>query len=107
RTWVSHNREVTAIFVVLVALFLISTALSDRFLTARNLNNVGTNTVSLSLLGIGQTFVVLTGGIDLSVGSTVTITNVIAARLMEWYPGLWPLISLGVLLLGTAIGFVN
>jgi ribose transport system permease protein len=107
RTWLVQNREVAAITVVLVALAILSSALSDRFLTQRNLYNVGTNAVSLALLATGQTFVILAGGIDLSVGSTVTITNVIAARLMEWYPDLWPLIALGVLLLGLAIGLVN
>src|SRR5207247_10333609 len=102
-----QNREVAAITVVLVALAILSSALSDRFLTQRNLYNVGTNAVSLALLATGQTFVILAGGIDLSVGSTVTITNVIAARLMEWYPDLWPLIALGVLILGLSIGLVN
>src|SRR5439155_19997403 len=95
RTWLVQNREVAAITLVLVALVVLSSGLSDRFLTPRNLNNVGTNAVSLALLATGQTFVILAGGIDLSVGSTVTITNVIAARLMEWYPDLWPLIALG------------
>jgi len=51
--------------------------------------------------------VILTGGIDLSVGSIVTLSNICAARAMEWYPDLWPLISLGVLALGTLIGLIN
>jgi ribose transport system permease protein len=107
RGWIGQNREVSAIFVVLVLLVILSSLLSDRFMTSRNLNNVGTNATSLALLATGQTFVILTGGIDLSVGSIVTISNVCAARTMEWYPQLWPLISLAVLLMGTLIGLIN
>jgi ribose transport system permease protein len=107
QTWLVQNRELAAIVVILIALFVLSSLLSDRFITQRNLNNIGTNAVSLALIGVGQTFVILTGGIDLSVGSVVTLSTVVATRSMEKYPELAVPISIGVLLMGTVVGLVN
>ena len=107
QNWLVQNRELAAIFVVLIALIIASTLLSERFLVGRNVSNVANNAASLALLGTGQTIVILAGGIDLSVGSNVALSNVVAALLMERYPELAVPICLGVLLMGTLIGVIN
>jgi ribose transport system permease protein len=65
------------------------------------------NTLSVGLAGIGQTLVVLTGGIDLSVGGIVDLTNALAAQLMQASAGSMILVSLLVLLVGAGAGLLN
>lgn len=72
-----------------------------EFLTTVN------NTMYIGLTGIGQTLVVLTGGIDLSVGGIVDLSNAMAATMMHDNPGSMLLISLLVLLAGAAAGMLN
>lgn len=57
-----------------------------------------------ALLGFGQTFVILTAGIDLSVGSTVGLAGVVAAIFMETHSGVGG--TIGAIALGSASGFV-
>ena len=65
------------------------------------------NTMSVGLAGIGQTMVVLTGGIDLSVGGIVDLTNSVAAQLMhDSFPSML-FVSLLVLLVGAGAGLIN
>lgn len=65
------------------------------------------NTLSVGLAAIGQTFVVLTGGIDLSVGGIVDVTNSVAARYMQDSPVSIVLVSLLALGVGAFAGFIN
>ncbi len=65
------------------------------------------NSLSVGLAAIGQTFVVLTGGIDLSVGGIVDVTNGLAARIMGDSPASIVLVSAFVLLVGTCAGLFN
>ncbi len=75
----SGNRIV---YMILAVLFLLGTVGSERFLSVPNLMNLLRQMVIPLLLGIGQTFVILSGGIDLSVSSVVTLSNVFAAGMM-------------------------
>ena len=71
---------------VLIALVLLITAasfLSDRFLTVPNLLNVLRQVAIVGILALGTTFVILTRGIDLSVGSILGISVVLYAVLLE------------------------
>src|ERR1700674_3693032 len=94
-------------FGLLIALLGISAllaALRAQFLTTSNLINV-TRQISLNgILAVGVTHVLLTGGVDLSLGSLVALTGVVAASFA--HPGDWPLLvplALG-LLAGAACG---
>jgi ribose transport system permease protein len=68
---------------VLVVLIIIGFIASPDFLTARNALNVITFSAIIAVLAVGQFFVILTGGIDLSVGSTVALSTVITAMLLQ------------------------
>jgi len=57
---------------------------SDHFLTPENLLNVTLQTSIIAIIAAGMTFVILTAGIDLSVGSLVALTGVIAAWILKF-----------------------
>lgn len=69
------------IFVAFVVLCLFLSVASPYFLTPRNILNVLRQTSINGILAIGMTFVILTRGIDLSVGSLVALTGVVSASL--------------------------
>jgi ribose/xylose/arabinose/galactoside ABC-type transport system permease subunit len=89
-----------------LVLCLALTLLSDRFLTASNLLNVLRQATINGIIAVGMTYVILTAGIDLSVGSVLALATVVAADLMQ--TGLpVPLGMLAGLGVGTLLGAVN
>lgn len=96
----------TFLLAVLVAIATIGSFVSPAFLTGRNINNVVTFSAIASVLAVGQFFVIVTGGIDLSVGSIVAISTVTVSLLLR--QGLpWPLAVLSTLAAGGACGLIN
>lgn len=69
------------IYIIFFVLYLSSSLADSTFFTWRNNVNLFTRATPLVLVGIGQTLVILTGGIDLSIGATIGLANVIAASL--------------------------
>ena len=61
----------------LVILCIVMTILSPYFLTFNNLFNVGTQIAVIAILALGQTFVIVSGGIDLSVGSVLGLAGIV------------------------------
>lgn len=78
---------------------------SSVFLTVANLQNVGLQAAALALVAFGQCFVVLSAGIDLSVGSTVALASVVTATVMK--DTSVPVGILAGLGTGLAVGMVN
>ncbi|HXM25581.1 MAG TPA: ABC transporter permease [Chthoniobacterales bacterium] len=89
----------------LLLLLLVATFVSERFLTFPNLLNVLRQVAIVGILAIGQTFVILTAGIDLSVGSSLGLTVVFLAGLLQHH-GLLTSIPLGISA-GAAMGLIN
>ncbi|GBG55363.1 ribose ABC transporter permease [Sporomusaceae bacterium FL31] len=90
----------------LVILSIVLTFLSDRFLTVDNLLNV-TRQVSINaIISVGMTLVILTGGIDLSVGSILAFSGSITAGLLAGGQTLSLAVFLG-LIVGAGLGFIN
>ena len=95
------------IVIALLALAAVLAALKPHFLSPANLTNVVRQVSINGILAVGVTVVLLTGGVDLSLGSLVAVTGVVAAHLA--HPGAYPLavpIAAG-LLAGAACGAVN
>ena len=96
----------------LVLLLLFFSALSPAFRTVDNMLLIATLASTIGVVAVGQTYVLLTGGIDLSVGSVVALTGLVAAAAMKY--GLGPIppltgplsyLALGLgLLVGLVIG---
>ena len=104
-------------FIALVVVTLAFSLLSPEFLTAGNLSILVKHVAINAILAIGMTFVILSGGIDLSVGSIVGLCGMVAGLLLSRglvlpplgvvvYPHAWFVIALA-LLAGMAIGAVN
>ncbi|WP_288402021.1 ribose ABC transporter permease [uncultured Deinococcus sp.] len=91
---------------IFAALVIVASLLSDRFLTGGNLLNIARQTSVNALLAFGMTAVILTAGIDLSVGSIVAVVGVGAALLD--HAGLpFGLTAVIVLVAGGVIGALN
>ncbi len=71
------------LLIVLVATVVLGRIASPYFLTLRNVENVLTFAAVVSIIAVGQFFVIVTGGIDLSVGSVAALTTVIAAVMLK------------------------
>jgi len=95
-----------AIFVALAIECVIVGLTTDTFFTAANLTNVLRQNTFIAILAAGMTFVILTGGIDLPVGSVVALSGVVCAGLLAGGSGLVVAIGAG-LLVGLAAGVVN
>ncbi|MBM7666266.1 ribose transport system permease protein [Solibacillus kalamii] len=93
----------------LLGLFLIViviTILNPSFMTTDNILNILRQVSISALIAFGMTFVILTGGIDLSVGSTLALTGAVAATMLA--SGIDPVLTiLAALLLGGILGAVN
>ncbi|MHC1781372.1 MAG: ABC transporter permease [Anaerolineaceae bacterium] len=94
------------LFAFLVVVVIVSMA-SDRFLMGANLSNVSLQVSIVAIVAIGATLVILTGGIDLSPGSTVALVCCTLAILVKNLGLPLPLGILLVLILGVVLGFVN
>jgi ribose transport system permease protein len=92
-----------ACFVPLLALYI---ALLPRFGPAQA-TSIANQGATLAIAGMGQTIVILTGGVDLSVGPVVALTNSVAATIMGESGGSVLLTVLVVLLIGALCGLVN
>lgn len=82
------KRNLRALFtnyllIVLAATIVVGWAVSPYFLTLRNMENVFTFAAVVSVIAVGQFFVIVTGGIDLSVGSIAALATVVAAVMMK------------------------
>jgi ribose transport system permease protein len=95
-----------AIFIALVIECLIVGFATDTFFTPANLVNVLRQNAFIAILAAGMTFVILTGGIDLSVGSVVGLSGVICAGLLASGAGVAVSVCAG-LSTGLVAGMVN
>lgn len=98
-------REIGIAGVVLIVVITMS-LLSPNFRTLGNLQILLLNGAVIAFLALGQSFVLLTGGIDLSTGSNIALTGMALALLME--RGLpWEVAALGAMAVGIGVGLFN
>lgn len=95
-----------AIFIALALECLIVGLTTDTFFTQANLVNVLRQNAFIAILAAGMTFVILTGGIDLSVGSVVALSGVVSAGLMASGTAIVPSVAAG-LGVGLAAGMIS
>ncbi len=101
RHWVDY-----AFIIAFILLVIITASMSDVFFTQRNLSNLLRQSVTNGLLSLGMLVVILTGGIDLSVGPIVALTGIIVAGLSKTGMPL-PVAILICLGVGIACGATN
>jgi ribose transport system permease protein len=91
---------------VLVVLVAIISLLTPYFLTPINIGNILAQTAVIAIVALGQHLVILTRGIDLSVGSNLALATVVGGLLFRVVDSA-PLVMLAMLLTGTLVGAVN
>ncbi len=100
------TQEVVLFIIMMVAVLLLSTG-SDRFLTVDNILNQGRLLTEVGLVALPMTFIIITGGIDLSVGSIFGLAAVVLGYTWKnlGFPLEWAIVA--ALVTGTIAGFVN
>jgi simple sugar transport system permease protein len=104
--WLATHAQLLSIAGFFLIMILIFTNESTTFLTSGNLLNLVRQAAPILIVAVAMTFVITTGGIDLSVGSTVALINALAAiGLQANVP--WPLVIVGLIATGAVIGVVQ
>src|SRR5260370_16802460 len=95
---------------LLVLILVVGTVvaiINPLFISPINLANTANLVGLFGIFSIGQAFVIITGGIELSVGSIIALLGVLFVDLMVNYNVPWPLALLLMLALGTVIGLAH
>ncbi len=93
-------------FLTLVLLFAGLSVATPHFLTATNLSSVVRQTAVINIMALGMTMIIVAGGIDLSVGSTLALSGLLGAMAMEAGHPIWLGVLIGVLT-GLVCGTLN
>jgi ribose transport system permease protein len=108
---IANLQSVWILGVLLVIVAFFSLAAGNKFLSASNFSLISQNVAVWAVLGVGMTFVIITSGIDLSIGSVLVFSSVVAAKVMENSGGEgWGVALLGILsalVAGLAWGLLN
>ncbi|MEP6918427.1 MAG: ABC transporter permease [Acidobacteriota bacterium] len=96
-----------AIFLLLAVLCAIVTALNPRFVSASNLQNTGRLIGAFGIFSLGLGLVIITGGIDLSVGSAFALLGVLLSIMLTEWRVPWPAAVLAVLAVGALLGWIH
>src|ERR1700681_952043 len=103
----AQNRGTLLAFVFFILMFAIYASNHPAGFTANVVQTAANKGVLLALVAMAQTFVVLTAGIDLSVGAVFVLTNCLASYIVVGSPGMAGLGILGVLATGLICGAIN
>src|SRR5688500_4173950 len=93
-------------FLTITVLFVGLAVASPHFLTAVNLSSVVRQTAVINTMALGMTLIIVSGGIDLSVGAILAMSGLLGTMMMEKGQPIWIGMVVG-LLAGTFWGFVN
>ncbi len=102
-----RNGPTFAVYAFIVLLFIIGITQSERFFTERNLMNVMRQSAFLGIVALGQMLVILTAGIDLSVGSLVKVSILVSAIIMNGENGNLFVAIVATLGLGVLVGLIH
>jgi ribose transport system permease protein len=107
RQWFLDHTSLIGVIVLIAAVCLLGALTTDRFFSYNNFLNVFEQSTDLALVSIGQTLTILTGGIDLSVGSLISMTSCLTSGLINGDPDWVVPVVAAVLALGTCVGLLN
>jgi ribose/xylose/arabinose/galactoside ABC-type transport system permease subunit len=91
---------------ILLLLFIVLTLLSKDFLTVVNITNILRQQSMVAITAVGATFIMLTTGLDISVGSTIALSGVVFAKLVQGGMDLLPACIIAILV-GGIVGAIN
>ncbi len=93
-------------FASVVALFVVLSIASPYFLTVQNLSSVARQIAVINIIGLGMTLIMISGGIDLSVGSVLAFAGICGTLLLQAGASL-PIAIVGAMVAGAAWGLLN
>jgi ribose transport system permease protein len=93
-------------YIAIVVLFIVFSITANNFFTMRSVLSLALQTSAITLMGIGVTFAIITGGIDLSIGSVVALSGTIAVMAANAGVPIWLSMIIG-LLVGVVCGLLN
>lgn len=102
-----RNGPIIMVYAFILLLVIIGITQSERFFTARNLTNVVRQSAFLGIVALGQMLVILTAGIDLSVGSLVKVSILVSAIVMNGESGNVLPAIIATLGLGVLVGLIH
>ena len=108
--FVRNNISVVLIYVIILIIAGIAAAFSEVFRSPNNITNILRQSIALGLFAIGQSVVILTGGMDVSISQIARIVSLVVATLFAFYDSdpamIFPLIALGIAI-GVVLGGLN
>ena len=107
RLFLRRYGPIFAVYGFIVVLIIIGATQSERFLTARNLTNVARQSAFLGIVALGQMLVILTAGIDLSVGSLIKVSILVSAIIMNGESSNLFVAIVATLGLGVLVGLIH
>lgn len=96
--------------IALLILIVLSAIASEHFLNPRNITNVLRQVSYTGIIALGMTFVIIAGGIDLSVGSMVALIGVLVLMLLNYFGDSWSAVFIAMsaaMVIGAMLGAVN
>lgn len=104
--FIAEHAQVLSIAFFFLACLVFFAATTDTFMTIGNILNVVRQAAPILIVAVAMTFVIITGGIDLSVGSQVALVNAVAAIILAMgYP--WPLVVFVMIAFGALVGLLQ
>ena len=104
---VRRHASLLIVYGLILILSVYASLSSPNFLTERNIFNVLRTAAFLGTVAIGETFVIISGGIDLSVGSVIKLSVLVSAILMNGRPENIGVAVVATLAIGAAVGLIN
>jgi ribose transport system permease protein len=101
--WIVRNGLAVWVIVIGIVVWLLVSQ-PTSFLASSNISDLLSDTVVLGLVGVGETFVIISGGIDLSVGSLATLTAVLCAGMIDGHASLVVPVVLLMMAIGVVLG---
>jgi predicted ABC-type sugar transport system permease subunit len=105
RRFVRASDQLIALAAVIV-LFIFFSIVARNFFTVRSVLSLALQTSAVTLMGIGVTFAIITGGVDLSIGSVIALSGTIAVMVANDGVPIWISMLVG-LLVGVVCGLLN
>jgi len=102
-----RKTDVIMVFGFLIAMVIFGAVSSGVFVKQRNLFNIFASNIGLLVVTYAQLIIICLGGIDLSVGSIISVVNVTLITLITDNPANWALCFLLCLVIGAVIGLIN
>ena len=99
------NARIIGVISALILTFIVFTILEPAFISVDNLLEIGVQSTIIAFVALGLTFVIVTGGIDISVGSIVGLTSVICATNLAHWGTFITIIA--AILIGSLLGAFN